>query len=105
LTGTAITIVAPADQKAVGAIEKLIGQSIAWAGELPRESAEPRGNGRRPREAQRSKAPAREQRHATPSVPRVNEARRPGVPEHAPAGGTDNSHLPAFLLRPIRAKA
>src|SRR5438045_9744762 len=31
-SGTAITIVAPIDQKAVGAIEKLIGQSIEWTG-------------------------------------------------------------------------
>src|SRR5205809_404853 len=34
-SGTAITIVAPADGKSVGAIEKLIGQTIAWAGEPP----------------------------------------------------------------------
>ena len=32
-TGTAITIVAPIDQKSVAAIEKLIGQTIPWAGE------------------------------------------------------------------------
>src|SRR6516164_6089317 len=30
-SGAALTIVAPSDQKAVAAIEKLIGQSIAWA--------------------------------------------------------------------------
>jgi superfamily II DNA/RNA helicase len=30
-TGTAITIVGPADTKAIAAIEKLIGQNIAWA--------------------------------------------------------------------------
>src|SRR6201995_4019137 len=32
-TGTAITIVAPADGRAVGEIEKLIGQSIPWSGD------------------------------------------------------------------------
>src|SRR5215472_12021604 len=32
-SGTAITIVAPSDHKAVAAIEKLIGQTIAWANE------------------------------------------------------------------------
>ena len=42
-TGTAITIVAPADGKAVALIEKLIGQSIAWAGAPP-----PRETRRRP---------------------------------------------------------
>ena len=34
-SGVALTIVAPGDQKSVAAIEKLIGQSIAWAGEPP----------------------------------------------------------------------
>ncbi|HLH91640.1 MAG TPA: DEAD/DEAH box helicase [Xanthobacteraceae bacterium] len=34
-SGTAITIVAPIDQKSVGAIEKLIGQTIPWAGDPP----------------------------------------------------------------------
>src|SRR5947207_13329789 len=34
-TGTAITLVAPADGKMIAAIEKLIGQAIAWAGEPP----------------------------------------------------------------------
>src|SRR5689334_12537383 len=41
LSGTAITIVAPIDQKAVGAIERLIGQTIPWMGDLP-APAEPR---------------------------------------------------------------
>src|SRR4051812_28981643 len=36
-TGTAITIVAPSDQKAVTTIEKLIGQAIPWMGEPPRD--------------------------------------------------------------------
>src|SRR6185437_4865771 len=31
-SGTAITIVAPIDQRAIGTIEKLIGQTIPWAG-------------------------------------------------------------------------
>src|ERR1041384_6411286 len=34
-SGTAITIVAPVDTKAIAAIEKLIGQTIAWVGEPP----------------------------------------------------------------------
>jgi superfamily II DNA/RNA helicase len=46
-SGVAITIVAPMDGKAVAAIEKLIGQSIAWAGEPPAASEEHRP----PREA------------------------------------------------------
>src|SRR5690349_3848603 len=41
-SGVALTIVAPVDQKSVGAIERLIGQSIEWAGAPPAaEGAEP----------------------------------------------------------------
>ena len=40
LSGTAITIVAPIDNKAVTAIEKLIGQTIPWSG-APAEVARP----------------------------------------------------------------
>jgi superfamily II DNA/RNA helicase len=39
-TGTAITVVAPGDQKSVAAIEKLIGQTIPWMGEPPRADEE-----------------------------------------------------------------
>jgi superfamily II DNA/RNA helicase len=44
-SGTAVTIVAPADGKSVAAIERLIGQTIAWAGEPP-----PAPEGEEPRE-------------------------------------------------------
>jgi superfamily II DNA/RNA helicase len=47
LTGTAITIVSPADSKSVAAIERLTGQPIPWMGEPaasePRESRPPQG--------------------------------------------------------------
>src|SRR5205807_5242482 len=50
LTGTAITIVAPSDGKAVAAIEKLIGQTIPWMSEAPRAAAErPAASGEQPR--------------------------------------------------------
>jgi len=59
-SGTAITIVAPIDTKAVAAIEKLTGQTIAWAGEpVATEAADER----RPRERTASRHP---QRHAAP---------------------------------------
>ncbi|MCC7346256.1 MAG: DEAD/DEAH box helicase, partial [Variibacter sp.] len=45
LTGTAITIVSPADHKAISAIEKLTGQSLPWAG-APAAAAESDGEGR-----------------------------------------------------------
>src|SRR5882672_11458920 len=53
-SGAAVTIVSPADQKSVGFIEKLIGQSIPWAGEPPASADEerPAHRSRRGRSAQ-----------------------------------------------------
>ncbi len=101
--GAAITLVAPADQKAVGAIEKLIGQTIPWS--------EPKGEPARTREPAESSAerPARHREHRPAPVARLDPARRrpqtgrKGAP--APELEPDTSHLPAFLLRPIRVKA
>src|SRR3989440_466306 len=42
-SGTAITIVAPGDGKSIAAIEKLTGQTIAWAGEPAPAMDAPRG--------------------------------------------------------------
>jgi superfamily II DNA/RNA helicase len=129
--GAAITLVAPADGKAVAAIEKLIGQDIPWMGEPPAaaDTAEPsegrhearRSGGRHgrnaPRREQSPASPRREQpRHEQPraSVTRIDEARpRPGRkpaererPRQEPAQSDEAlSHLPAFLLRPVRVKA
>ena len=46
-TGHAITIVSPADRKSLAAIEKLTGQSIAWAGEPAGAAPESRSRDRR----------------------------------------------------------
>jgi superfamily II DNA/RNA helicase len=131
-SGSAITIVAPNDRKAVDAIEKLIGETIAWAGEPPRSSAdehEPRperqsqhrgergrGSSRRGGERGKSKgevreapprrepqAPRREPPAPTP-VARLDEARR-RPPRRERSEEPDGSHLPAFLLRPFSLKA
>ena len=139
-TGTAITIVAPADSRSLGAIEKLIGQSIAWIGEpphaddaaaerRPHESREGRparrdgrGNGRRgephraePKGQRHESRPPRnhDQQHQPPAgndppapVTRIEDARpRSTAPRPSEPAGDANSHLPAFLLRPVRAKA
>jgi superfamily II DNA/RNA helicase len=167
-SGTAITIVAPIDQKAVTAIEKLTEQSIPWAsapagsvdeaashgegqhterpsgersrgerhGERPhgerRESrsrhggsranasregqprdSQPRENAPRdstPREQPVRENPARENppRERAAKVAPISTARprRPPPPPRAPVEEEqDTSHLPAFLLRPIRIKA
>ena len=129
LTGTAITIVSPADGKSVGAIEKLIGQSIPWMNEPPRsaesESAAParehrdeseraparehRGGRGRNQRNRKSSSPTRRDHAPTPvaaPVTRIDDARPRR--EHKPAPPVDDgdgSHLPAFLLRPFRAKA
>jgi len=131
--GAAITLVAPADGKSVAAIEKLIGQDIPWMGEPPADTAAPPAERHRPAErhspaerhppAERQEArggrhgrnngPRREQPPA--SVTRIDEARprqeRKPVererPRPQPAQSDDDalSHLPAFLLRPVRVKA
>jgi superfamily II DNA/RNA helicase len=147
LSGTAISIVAPSDHKAVAAIEKLTGQPIAWAEQpapvsdedaAPRRRQErggrPRGGGRSERSnaggeeraaaqpvARRDEQPAaapraRKEEHSSPSRPRREERaptpvtrldearRRPAPPRREPADAIE-SHLPAFLLRPVRVKA
>jgi superfamily II DNA/RNA helicase len=114
-SGTAITVVTPADHKNVAAIEKLIGQAIPWMGERPGPVAEEPAKADEPRRTaggrgrQRSHgAPRREAAPAAP-VARLDEAR----PRHAPKQASKpvehddgvESHLPAFLLRPVRLKA
>jgi superfamily II DNA/RNA helicase len=124
-SGIAISIVTGADSKSVAAIEKLIGQSIPWMSGPPaaaedeapaRAAPKPRGrherrdhNGSRERKPRRpEQAPAQ----ATAPVARLEDARprrpqRPAAPRPAARddAGSD-THLPAFLLRPVvRAKA
>ncbi|WP_024519481.1 DEAD/DEAH box helicase [Bradyrhizobium sp. Tv2a-2] len=119
-SGTAISIVTPMDQKSIAAIEKLIGQSIPRAegnftSEATGESAEAheprsRESSRRGRKASREREPRQGsgRHHATPSQsqrpPQVqhSETRRPQ--READAEPADHSHLPAFLLRPVRAR-
>ncbi len=121
-TGTAITIVAPIDTKAIAAIEQLTGQTIAWAGEPPaaveeprvhehrepRRQRPPRGRERhkehQPREA-REQRPAAEVARPAADVAHLDEARsrRPAPRPRVEEG--DDSHLPAFLLRPVKLKA
>ena len=132
LSGTAITIVAPIDSKAVSAIEKLIGQTIPWAGEpAPAETGEhePPARGRAQPRGGRNRGQARSGERHQPHRPqrgqrRSHAARRPAAapsgsssrtqpeprpqPRNAPrepAEDTDGSHLPAFLLRPVSVKA
>jgi superfamily II DNA/RNA helicase len=107
-TGTAITVVAPADNKAVAAIEKLIGQTIPWMGEPPATEAaapqepEPRGERQgRGRRGERPRASVTRLDEARPRRDRKGSARPPEPADDEPS----TSHLPAFLLRPVRLKA
>ena len=130
--GTAISIVTPLDQKSMVAIEKLIGQAIPFtegsaaiqtneravepqARERSREGGRegPRGNRkpRRDRESRRSgsrngksvsQPPIAEL--AAASVSRAPSIGRVPSPQPEPSEPADHSHLPAFLLRPVRAR-
>ena len=108
-SGTAITIVAGSnDAKAVAAIEKLIGQSIPVMEKLPGAPAAP--------QKQRITAePPRGRHHPrrTGPITRIDDARsrRTPVPPPRPRSeqlprprseDADTSHLPAFLLRPVK---
>jgi superfamily II DNA/RNA helicase len=115
-SGVAISIVAPADHKAVTAIEKLTGQSIPWseaapdAGhDQPAQAGRRRGEpSRRHRERSRPPAstPVVRPPAPTPPVARLDEARpRPAPERHRRPTEEPGSHLPAFLLRPVRVKA
>jgi hypothetical protein len=98
------------------AIEKLIGQAIPKTGHIDiaadDESTGAEGNGR-PHEHRKSRNGQRSRRGRgkaaavdaaavpPPSIGRVPAARPPREQHSEPA---DHSHLPAFLLRPIRAR-
>ena len=135
LTGTAITIVSPADGKSVAAIEKLIGQSIPWMNEPPRSAESESAAPAREHRGESESAPAREhrggrgrgQRNRNPQSKVALTIANPPRPRAGGGGGAghadrrcppaaraqarppvddgDGSHLPAFLLRPVRAKA
>ena len=104
-SGAAFTIVAPSDQKSVTAIEKLTGQTIPWADSPSRP---PRSSEASPRPARedRPQRRSRPEKPAGASVARIDEARqrRAPAPRHADNEPAE-SHLPAFLLRPVPLKA
>jgi superfamily II DNA/RNA helicase len=106
-TGVAISIVAGAnDAKAVSAIEKLIGQPIPFMDNQAEPSVAPqhapaeRAHRERPNRRHQSHRPAA-------AVARIDEARsrRPTPPARPRQDDGDDSHLPAFLLRPVTVKA
>lgn len=128
--GTAISIVSPADQKSLGAIEKLIGQTIPKMEGAPEASSATEGesasSARPPRDDRRSSGDRKPRRERDgrrggkrdrkpdsaadnvaalqppPSIGRVRNT--PAASHDAAAEAADHSHLPAFLLRPVRAR-
>jgi len=108
--GTAITIATSGDAKALAAIEKLIGQTIPRMGEAaPATEAAAQPAPGTPRSGRHGRS-ARQAPHHRPeaSITRFEEARsrrEQGKGERAPAEEPARPHLPAFLLRPVRAKA
>ena len=115
-TGTAITIVAGSnDQKAVTAIEKLIGQPIPWmngtsagAASTPQREAVPEASHSPPaqrdrQQSRRGRADGHRQPQRSASIARIPQ--RPPQPPKSRAEDGDASHLPAFLLRPVTLKA
>src|SRR5271155_4219744 len=114
-SGTAISLVAGSnDQKAVAAIEKLIGQPIPWMNGKPIEAisapqqapatASPSPPAQRGRQQpRRGHADSSRQPQRSASIARIPQ--RPPQPPKGRGEDGDASHLPAFLLRPITLKA
>ena len=124
-SGTAITLVAPIDTKTVSAIEKLTGQTIAWAGEPPAASEEQqpprqaRDHERQPRERgdreqvgqrhprrerseqprQHAEQPRSEQRQKRSEQPRQERAEQPRQRSEQP-----RDHAPQRRADPSPAK-
>jgi superfamily II DNA/RNA helicase len=107
-SGTAITIAAPIDSKAVAAIEQLTGQPIELA-EAPRgasQEARPHaGATHEPREHERPRHRSRRghQEREPAKVAHIDQARARRSAQRTEEG--NDSHLPAFLLRPVKLKA
>jgi superfamily II DNA/RNA helicase len=113
-SGTAITIVAPADSRSVSEIEKLIGQSIAWAdapagSPLPEEGAQDDGRrgGRGQRHRGSRRQGQRDGRKESRHEPR-QESRQESRGEPRPAQGSGHGsghradtprHQPAPVAR------
>jgi superfamily II DNA/RNA helicase len=102
-SGTAITIVAPIDGKAVGAIERLIGQTIPWM-DKPAPSEIPAEN-RPTQEADQSprNSSPRHRRQHQPARAAAKQRQPQRVRATKPAEDESGGHLPAFLLRPVKA--
>ncbi len=131
-SGTAISIVNSADHKSIAAIERLIGQPIPHAELSPsavspaetavdaersheapaehreRDGRKPRRRSRRSGEGRPSEGRSSSPRHpvaaAVSETPSIGRTLAPQQKRESISEAADHSHLPAFLLRPIRAR-
>ncbi|HYI90849.1 MAG TPA: DEAD/DEAH box helicase [Beijerinckiaceae bacterium] len=117
-TGHAITIVAPGDEKALAAIERLIGQPVAWAGPTVAEAPGSRERRPSPRERGRKsgdRKPPRSQSHAAAPAPeraktpeRAKNPERTKTPERAntpePAKTPERAKSPRLPARPAQER-
>jgi superfamily II DNA/RNA helicase len=116
-TGTAITIVAPSDRKAISTIEQLIGQSIPWSGEpaamedrKTRHGSGGRAQAGRPQRTRSAPGSGHELRRQFQAPQPQLRASKGFTDTPAPRPPHDHddepalSHLPAFLLRPVPVK-
>ncbi|MFI5010742.1 MAG: DEAD/DEAH box helicase [Hyphomicrobiales bacterium] len=105
LEGTAITLVTSADSKSLEAIEKLIGQSIPWAGTPvgQGEAAEVMSSGAQPRKArpERSRSRGGSGRRVPPAAAAATTA-KPGA-RAAAESGPHPAHDPMPAPRPVHA--
>jgi len=122
-TGNAITLVAPSDQKALAAIEQLIGEAVRWDGPKAAETRES-GESPSPRSSRRRREPRRDEPKAAPprqegsrskpetSRPQAPQARAQRRPERSRSTSAEQDapvlglgdHVPAFLMRPAVVK-
>ena len=109
-SGSAITLVAPGENKYVDAITKLIQRDIEWLDAAPAsvsasseegETQAEKKNTQRSR--QRDKPSGERTRQAKPAeaAPRRRESSRRGSDDDGPVSFKTEGHIPAFLLRPV----
>ena len=112
LTGTAITLVAPMDNKSVAAIERLTGQPIPWAGEPaapaePRESRAPQGErGERGGRNRGGRPPRADRQHGgdrQSGRPQQHQPQARPEPSQAPVQASPQASTQAPTHEPVRA--
>ena len=105
-SGSAVTIVAPMDQKSVAAIEKLIGQQIPWAGDPPPAADHEDVREGRQDSRQESHRGGRARGHRTGGKPRSERphGERPPREHRERDGSRERQPAPVATLDTARAR-